>query len=191
MSGVTAADLHRMTTPFRPQSEREKIESMSADEFYRSEHRKTLREERNRKADQAIQGQQAQEIDKAVNLFLQSHRDYARVDSNREKLLAWIADRGYQVTTNSLHDAYVALKSKGELALTTEHEATHGVTRVVDYFDLAKTQHLPAMPQPIEIVERTKCITIQDLRKMSAEEYAEALRNPTLAPQIETLLKEE
>ena len=42
-------------------------------------------------------------------------------------------------------------------------------------------------PQNIEIVERTK-IALQDLRKMSSTEFAEALRNPGLAAQIEALL---
>jgi hypothetical protein len=53
------------------------------------------------------------------------------------------------------------------------------------------TKQNPVMSPPppkIEIVERRKKITLQDLRRMSSREYAEALRNPTLASQIEELL---
>jgi hypothetical protein len=52
----------------------------------------------------------------------------------------------------------------------------------------AKNPILNPPPQNIEIVERTKKVTLQDLRKMSSSEYAAALSNPTLAPQIEALL---
>ena len=66
---ITAAELKRMTTPFRSQNEREKIEAMSADEFYQSEHGRPLREERNRHADQAISEQELREAQAAVQSF--------------------------------------------------------------------------------------------------------------------------
>jgi hypothetical protein len=66
-------------------------------------------------------------------------------------------------------------------------EFVHGGARMVVH-PTRKNPILNPPPQNVEIVERRKRITVQDLRKMSAEEYAEALRNPTLAPQIEALL---
>jgi hypothetical protein len=48
-------------------------------------------------------------------------------------------------------------------------------------------QNPPA--QEYEIVDRVKKITLRDLRDRTAHEYAEALRNPSLAPQIEELLR--
>ena len=78
---VSAADLKTITTPFRPQSERQK---MTADEWYSSEHGKALREERNRHADQRIREQQVRQAEAAVEFFLPANRDYARTDDNRE-----------------------------------------------------------------------------------------------------------
>lgn len=43
-------------------------------------------------------------------------------------------------------------------------------------------------PQKIELVDKLKRITLRDLRNYSAAEYAAALRDPSLAQQIEALL---
>jgi len=77
ISRVSAADLKLMTEPFRPQSELDEIRAMSADEYYRSEHGRPLREERNRKADQYIFEQEVRQADAAVDFFLAANREYA------------------------------------------------------------------------------------------------------------------
>jgi len=63
---------------------------------------------------------------------------------------------------------------------------------VVDYSDLGPTNSMHTRPpkQHVELVEQksVKKITMADVRKMSSEEYARALKDSALGPQLEALL---
>jgi len=190
MSRVSADDLRRMTMPASLQSEREAIDRMNADEFYASEYGRPLREERNRQADNFIREQQAQQEEAAVDFFLAANRDYARTNENRALMLKWLADRKLPMTTNTLQEAFHNLKD--ELELSPENNAEYGATRVINMADLGERNLLHNRPerQHVELVDQksVKKITLADIRKWSAEEYAAALNDTDLAPQVEALL---
>lgn len=193
MSRVSAADLKLMTTPFRSQTEPDAIRKMSADEYYRSEHGRALREERNRHADQAICQQEIRQAEAAVEFFLSSNRDYARTNDNRDQILGWLKDHNLPITQNTLQQAFEELKH--QLALSPDSNAEYGASRVIDYSDIGPTNPMHTRPpkQHVELVEQksVRKVTMADLRKMSSEQYQGALNDTDLAPQIEALLADQ
>jgi hypothetical protein len=193
ISRVSAADLKLMTKPFRPQSELDEIRAMSADQYYRSEHGRALREERNKHADQAIREQELRQAEAAVEFFLASNRDYARTNDNRDQILRWLKDRNLPMTQNSLQQAFGELKH--QLALSSDNNVEYNGTRVIDYSDLGPTNPIQTLPpkQHVELVEQksVKKITMADVRKMSAEQYEAALNDSDLGPQLEALLADQ
>jgi len=188
---LSADELQRITTPARPQSEREAIDKMNADEFYASEYGRPLREERNRRADEYIREQQFQQGESAIDFFLAANRDYSRTNNNRALMLKWLDDRKLPLNTNTLQQAFDSLKD--HLELSPESNAEYGATRVVDYSDLGEKNPFHNRPerQHVELVDQrsVKKITWADIRKMSPEQYAAALADTDLAPQIEALLQ--
>jgi len=106
ISRVSAADLRLMTEPYRQQSEHDEIRAMTADQFYKSEHGRALREERNKHADPAIREKELRQAEAAVEFFLTANRDYARTDDNRDQILRWLKDRNLPMTQNSLQQAF-------------------------------------------------------------------------------------
>lgn len=193
MSRVRAADLRAMTTPFRSQNEQDAIRNMSADEFYKSEHGRALREERNRHADQAIREQEVRQAEAAVEFFLSANRDYARTNDNRDQILGWLKDHNLPITQNTLQQAFDELKH--QLALTPDNNAEYGASRVIDMADLLPDNPMHSRPpkQHVELVEQksVRKITLADVRKMSAEQFASALRDTDLGPQVEALLADQ
>ena len=189
ISRVSAADLKLMTEPFRPQNEHDEIRNMNADQFYKSEHGRALREERNRHSDNVIREREFRQAEAAVEFFLASNRDYARTNDNRDQILRWLKDRNLPMTQNSLQQAFGELKH--QLALSPEHNSEYNGTRVIDYSDLGPTNPMHTRPpkQHVELVEQKSLrkITMADVRKMSAEQYDAALKDTDLAPQIEAL----
>src|SRR5215469_2562112 len=190
MSRVSAANLRRFTTRFIPQSEEDEIRNMTADQFYASEHGRALREERNRHSDNVIRDQELRQAEAAVEFFLSANRDYARTDDNRDQILRWLRDHNLPISQNSLQQAFGELKH--QLALSPDHNAEYGASRVVDYSDLGpkNPMHNAPVKQHVELVEQksVKKITMAEVRRMSAEQYEAALKDTDLAPQIETLL---
>ena len=190
ISRVSAADLKLMTEPFRPQNEHDEIRNMNADQFYKSEHGRALREERNRHSDNVIREREFRQAEAAVEFFLASNRDYARTNDNRDQILRWLKDRKLPMTQNSLQQAFGELKH--QLALSPDHNAEYGASRVVDYSDLGPKNPMHSRPpqQHVELVEQksVKKITMADVRKMTAEQYEAALKDSDLGPQLEALL---
>lgn len=193
VENLTADELKRITTPARSKNEQDEIRSMSADAFYKSEHGRPLREERNRRADDAIREQELREAKAAVSFFLAANRDYARTDANMEKMLAWLEQRNLPMTRTSLQQAFDSLRATGDLALTADHNAEYGATRFVDYGDFDETNPMHERPpaQHVQVVEQqsVKKIGWADVRKMSSEQYEAALNDTDLGPQINALLE--
>lgn len=189
---LTADELKLITTRFRPRSENE-IRDMTADEYYKSEHGRVLREERNRRADDAIRQQELRQAKAAVSFFLAANRDYARTDANMEKMLAWLEQRNLPMNRTSLQQAFDGLRATGDLALTADHNAEYGATRFVDYSDFGETNPMRERPpvQHVDLVEQksVKKITMADVRKMSSEQFEAALKDTDLGPQINALLE--
>jgi hypothetical protein len=164
---------------------------MTADEYYRSEHGKPLREERNRTADNVIRERQLREAEASVDFFLAANRDYVRSDKNRRAVIDWISKNANGVMNkNTLQVAFDALRD--QLELSPEHNAEFGSTRVIDYSDLNNHNpvHYPPRRTHVELVEQkiVKKLTMVDVRRLSAEQFAAALKNTDLGPQIEALL---
>jgi hypothetical protein len=105
--------------------------------------------------------------------------------------LGWLQARKLPISRENLQQAFDNLKH--QLALSADNNAEYGATRVIDMADLGTTNPTHARPlkQHVELVEQksVKKITLADIRKMSGEEYARALRDTDLARQIEELLQ--
>lgn len=192
---ILADDLRVFTTPKRPLTERETINALSADEFYRHpEYGEPLRHERNRHNDQAVQEQELKHAHAAVSFILAANRDLARSDANRDRLMNWLRERGMTITRDGLQQAVDDLNRRGALELTAEHCQEYGASRFLDFGDLRDMQRteLPAMHQSVEIVtSKTKKYTAAQIHAMDAATYAENMKNPEFVQAVEELLANE
>jgi hypothetical protein len=138
------------------------------------------------------------DMDRMFEAFWQGNPGYEFENQSktqvRDMIFEYLDDEAIAYSTSAVAGAAATLREQGKLFRDSDTfsdqtgEFVHSGTRlVVHKVNSNPVQNPPT--QQYEIVDRVKKITLRDLSDMTAHEYAEALRNPSLAPQIEELLR--